>query len=63
VPGDDAGRRRNAGGVDAQELVGVRQDLAELAREHLDLGRIELDLGEPGDRSDLFGRKHGRILP
>ncbi len=34
-------------------LVGVREDVAELAREQLDLGGVELEMRERGDGRDL----------
>ena len=50
---DDAGGRRDAGRVDLLHLVGVREDVAELAREQLDLVGVELEVRERGDRRDL----------
>ena len=53
VPGHDAGRGRDAGGVDRLELVGVGQDVAELAGEEVDLIVGELEMGQRGDFFNL----------
>ena len=50
-------------GVDLLHLVGVGEDVAELAREQVDLGRVELEVRERGDLRDLFAgenRRHGK---
>ena len=50
---DDAGGRRHAGRVDLLHLVGVVEDVAELAREQVDLVLVELEIRERGDRLDI----------
>jgi len=60
------GRRwRDAGRVDPLELVGVREDIAQLSREQVELRGIEIQMGEGGDGghalSGEFGG-HGQML-
>src|SRR2546428_2634609 len=46
---DNAGRRRDAGCVDLLNLVRVREDVAQLAREQVELVFVELELREGRD--------------
>ena len=47
----------DAAGVNLLHLVGVLEDLAELPRKQIQLRGIELEIGERGDRLDLFSRE------
>ncbi len=50
---DDAGGRRHSRGVDVLDLVGVFEDVAELARVELDFGLVEAKMRECSNRFDL----------
>jgi len=56
---DEVSGRRDPGGVGLLNLIGVRQNVAELSREQLDLGRVELEVGECGHRLDLLSGESG----
>ena len=63
MPRDDARRRRNAGRVDVLDLVGVFENLAELARVQLDFFLVEPQVRERSDGFDLRSgerRGHGK---
>ena len=57
---DAVRRRRHAARVDLLKLAGVREDVAELSRKQFHFGRVELEMGERGDRFDLRSRQRSR---
>ena len=63
VAGDTVCRRRHTARVNLLELAGIGQDVAKLLGKQLNLGSIELEVGELGDRLDLRSRQrcgHGK---
>ena len=60
MAGKHGGSRRDAGGVDLLHDFGVREDVAELAREEINLRRVELEVRQRGNGRDLVSRKSRR---
>ncbi len=50
IPREHAGGWRNAARVHLLHFVGVREDIAELAREQLNLVRVQFEVGEGWQR-------------
>lgn len=59
MPGQHARGGGDAGRVDPLQLVGVREDVAQLPREQVELVSIELEMGERRDGGDLFSGQAG----
>jgi hypothetical protein len=57
VARESAGRRRHARGIHLSDFIGIGEDIAELSRKELDLGRIELEIRESRNGNDLLGRE------
>jgi len=57
VSGDDACGRRDAARVDLLDLIGIRENVAKLTREELDLRCVELEIGERCDFRNLLTRQ------
>src|SRR5262249_8089390 len=55
----DGRRGRDTRGVDALHLVGVGKEFAHVAREELELGRVELEICERGYRFDVLACECG----
>jgi MEMO1 family protein len=64
MPREHTGGRRHAAGVHLLHFVCVREDFAELAREHLYLVCVKLEVGERRNRNHFCGGElggHGRF--
>src|SRR5579872_5168380 len=59
MAGHHACRRQDAGRVDPLDLFRVSEDVAELAREQIDLVFGELEMGQRRDGADLVARETG----
>jgi len=54
---ENARSRRDAGRVDPLHVLGGGQDVAELAREEIQLRAVELEMRQRRDCGDLFARE------
>src|SRR6185503_2021081 len=60
LAGEDAGGRRDAGGIDLLHGFCVAEEFAELAGEQVHFRGIELEVGEGGDLRNIFPREKRR---
>jgi hypothetical protein len=63
MAGNEGRGGRDAGGVNLLHNLGVREDVAELAREEIDFRRVELEVRQRGNGRDLVSgksRRHAR---